>query len=98
MPIGSELHTNRCTGKTTAEVLRIIYQAMACPGEAIPVSDKSLRVRERNNKDFANKVVNTIAKLGLLHFELQEFTPKNYTLTYNIYGEYEAIIKWVEVV
>jgi len=106
-PHGMVADYNRCTGASTAEVFRIIGEAMSNPGQPIPVVDRSRPYSEMETKHyrqyFHRMVEDLIAKNGSKHLKLTALSigSRRYTLTYNIMATYalhkEVKEVWKEV-
>lgn len=94
-PPGFKCDYNRCTGASTAEVFRILGEAMGNPGQPIPVVDRSMSYLDQDKASyrsmFMGMVQDRIAKNGLKHLHLKTISAgsRKFTLTYDIMATYE---------
>jgi len=91
VPNGIYCNQDRCTGRSTAQVLRVISEAMQYPNKMIHIVDRSNPESTKYSEGvFTKTVQRTIEKLGLKYLDVVSGRRgyKRNQLVYNIYGNY----------
>lgn len=75
---------NGCTGKSTAQALKLIAEAIDNPGKAVKLTEGKSPIVESRTGGFLDLVLKLISKMELRFLSLSH---KDATLTYNLFEE-----------